>query len=64
MAISVRLGKDDSLQLQEFADRLGLTPEELAVAAIRDWLSVSGEDFQQAAKKVLRKNKELYRRLS
>lgn len=64
MAISVQLGDDDSQQLQELADKIGINPQELAVAAIRDWLSASDDDFQQAAQKVLRKNDELYRRLS
>ena len=52
----------DRLRLE--AERLGLTPEDLARAAIADLLATTGEDFKAAADRVLRKNAELYRRLA
>lgn len=55
-----------SLLLDETAEaeRLGLTPEELARAAVADLLASVGEDFEVAAGRVLKKNEELYRRLA
>jgi hypothetical protein len=52
----------DRLRLE--AERLGLTPEDLARAAIADLLVTAGDDFKTAADRVLQKNKELYRRLA
>jgi hypothetical protein len=46
------------------AERLGLTPEDLARAAVTDLLAGAGEDFKTAAERVLKKNEELYRRLA
>jgi hypothetical protein len=45
-------------------DDSGLSPEDLARAAIADLLATPGEEFRAAAERVLRKNEELYRRLA
>jgi len=52
------------LRLQETAERLGVTPEELARAGIEALLSEPDDEFKRVADYVLRKNAELYRRLS
>jgi len=43
---------------------LGVDARELAKAAVNDLLARPADDFDRAAKLVLEKNQELYRRLS
>ena len=62
--ISVDLSPEQEAALLESAKRLNVVPEALAGAAIRDFLVQQEADFQAAADRVLRKNKELYRRLA
>jgi hypothetical protein len=64
MSISVNLDEQQSARLEERARELGVDARELAKAAVNDLLSRTGEDFDRAAKFVLEKNRELYRRLS
>lgn len=64
MKLSIDLSPAQAERLRLEAGRLGLTPEELARAAIADLLASPGADFQAAAERVLRKNEELYRRLA
>ena len=64
MKLSIDLSPAQADRLRIEAERLGLTPEDLARAAIADLLATTGEDFKAAADRVLRKNAELYRRLS
>jgi hypothetical protein len=47
-----------------FAARLGVEPEQLALAAVADLIAAEGPDFDSAAQRVLEKNRELYRRLA
>jgi hypothetical protein len=54
-------------QLESLRDRaksLGISPEQLASAAVADLVERPAEDFARAASKVLSKNVELYRRLA
>lgn len=64
MKISLDLTGAQSEALAQAADRLQVRPEELAAAAVRDLVGHVGSDFDQAARRVLEKNRELYRRLS
>jgi hypothetical protein len=64
MKLSVELSAAQSERLRLEAERLGLTPEDLARAAISDLLASTGDDFKAAAERVLKKNEELYRRLA
>ncbi len=64
MSISVQLNDEQSRRLEEIARELNVDPCELAKAAINDLVSKSSDDFQRAARQVLEKNRELYRRLS
>jgi hypothetical protein len=50
--------------LVEVAHQLKVDPSELAKAAITDLVSRQADDFDRAARRVLEKNRELYRRLS
>ncbi len=64
MSITVELTEEQARRLDERARELGVDVRELAKAAVADLLSRPGDDFDRAAKFVLAKNKELYRRLS
>lgn len=62
--ITVPLSEDRLEQLQELARQVNVAPEQLARAGLEDWLRQPREDFVQAARYVLQKNAELYRRLA
>jgi len=64
MKLSIDLSPAQADRLRIEAERLGLSPEDLARAAITDLLAATGEDFKAAADRVLKKNQELYRRLA
>jgi hypothetical protein len=64
MKLTVNLTGPQEQALAEVAGRLRLRPEELAAALVRDLVSAPSADFESAARKVLEKNAELYRRLS
>jgi len=64
MRLSIHLSPAQADRLRLEADRLGLTPEDLARAIIVDLLTSPGDDFSAAAERVLKKNEELYRRLA
>ncbi len=64
MSISLNLDDEQSKRLQERAQELGVDARELAKAAVNDLLTRPADDFDRAAKSVLKKNQELYRRLS
>lgn len=50
--------------LRTKAHRVGLEPEQLLRASLDDLIAQPDDDFDQAAKRVLSKNRELYRRLA
>ena len=64
MKLVIDLSPAHAEQLCREAERLGLTAEDLARAAIADLLATPSEEFRTAAERVLRKNEELYRRLA
>ena len=64
MKLSIDLSPAQADRLRLEAERLGLTPEDLAKAAIAGLLATTAEDFKAAADRVLQKNAELYRRLA
>lgn len=64
MRLSVELTGALEAQLAAVAARLNVSAEELATAALRDLLAAPEPDFQEAAARVLEKNRELYRRLA
>ncbi|MCK9376229.1 MAG: hypothetical protein M0P73_08770 [Syntrophobacterales bacterium] len=63
MKISIELSQEQAEIFQNTAERLGLSPEELARAGLADMLGVFQDDFKKAAKYVVDKNQELYRQL-
>ncbi len=63
MKISVEVNGAQERQLNDAARKLNVRPEELASAAVQDLLAQAEADFQKAADRVVKKNRELYRRL-
>jgi antitoxin FitA len=62
--ITVPISEERLNQLRSLAESAGISAEELARAGLKDWLRQPREDFLAAAKRVLAKNAELYRRLA
>lgn len=62
--IVVPLPEERFERLKALALEIGVAPEELARASLEEWLGRPREDFVQAARYVLEKNAELYRRLA
>ena len=62
--ISIPLTDQQAEALAEIASRLRVKPEDLAQAAVTDLLSKPDDEYEEAAKYLLEKNRELYRRLS
>jgi predicted transcriptional regulator len=64
MNVAFELPPAQAEKLRQIAERLGVSPSELARAAVADLLTGQDEDFRHAAERVLHKNAELYRRLA
>src|SRR5918996_5986641 len=64
MTPSVNLPTDAERRLAEVAKRPNVPVQDLAAAAIRDLLAEPTEEFERVARRVLEKNRELYRRLA
>ena len=64
MRISLEISTAQQSQLVELANRLNVTAEALAAAALSDLLERRDAEFEAAAKHVMEKNAELYRRLA
>jgi hypothetical protein len=64
MKLAFELPPAQAERLQKEADRLGIAPTELAKAALTDLLATNDPDFDAAARRVLDRNRELYRRLA
>jgi len=64
MKLSIELSTAQADRLRREAERLGLSPEDLARAVVADLLAAPAEDFKTAAERVIGRNQELYRRLA
>ncbi|HWF87117.1 MAG TPA: hypothetical protein VG222_19805 [Vicinamibacterales bacterium] len=64
MNVAFELPAAQAEKLRQEAERLGISPSDLARAALTDLLANRDEDFRIATERVLRKNAELYRRLA
>jgi hypothetical protein len=64
MKVAFELPDAQAEKLRVEAERLGLTPAELARAAVADLLATPDDDFKAVAARVVAKNHELYRRLA
>jgi predicted transcriptional regulator len=61
---AIELEDERVRKLQERAEKSGLSPEILLRERIEAWLDEDEKSFEAAAKYVLKKNAELYRRLA
>ena len=64
MRVSLEIPPGVEEELTRAAERLKVTVDELAAAAVRDLIARPDDDFERAATRVLNKNRELYRRLA
>jgi hypothetical protein len=64
MTLSIQLPDDAERRLRAAADRLNVPVDVLAAAAVRDFVTQPAPEFDAAARPVLEKNSELYRRLA
>ena len=62
--ITVQIEEAKAQALREKAKRYGLKPEQLLTASLEDLIGQPDNNFDEAARRVLSKNKELYRRLA
>jgi hypothetical protein len=63
-SITIPLADERMERLRTLAQQVGVSAEELARATLEEWLQHPRDDFVRAARYVLEKNKELYRRLA
>ena len=64
MSLNVELDEQQAQRLQEAARRLNVSVNDLAKAAINDLLAKPESDFERAARRVLKKNAALSKRLA
>jgi hypothetical protein len=62
--LTITLSEEQLSQLQEFAARLEVTPEELVSIGVEELLTPPDDSFQQAMSYVLKKNTKLYQQLT
>ena len=63
MKLAIQLSEAQERRLAEIADRLNIPAESLADAAVRELVDRSAGEFDDVAKRLLQKNRELYQRL-
>jgi len=61
---AIPLPGDLEKELNRLAQELNVPAADLAAAAVRDLLARPAPEFEEAARRVLAKNAELYRRLA
>ena len=62
--LELNLPEPTVTKLQEAAERLSLSPEELAILSLEGKLAQLDDQFRNASDYVLNKNVELYKRLA
>jgi len=62
--ITVQIEDAKAQALREKAERYGLNSEQFLTASLEDLIGQPDQDFDMVARRVLEKNKELYRRLA
>lgn len=63
-SITINIRDEQMARLQDIANRLGVSVEDLARISVEELLAAPDEQFEQAADSVLKKNEGLYRRLA
>ena len=64
MQFTIELTEVEEKKLEEAANRYGIKSQDLMRIRVLDVFSAPDADFQTAAEYVVKKNKELYKRLS
>ncbi len=64
VTITVTLSEDHLQKLQDLAEQFRIAPEELLRVSVEELIARPQADFQKAIDYVLKKNKELYKRLA
>ena len=62
--LELQLPEQTASKLQEAAERLSVSPEQLSILSIEEKLAQLEDEFHHSAESVLDKNADLYRRLS
>ncbi len=62
--VTASLSDEETRRLEELSKREGLTVEQVVRLGISDFIGLPDESFRLAAKRVMEKNAELYRRLA
>ena len=62
--LTIELSDKTAERLESLADQLGMSLEEVAQLSLDDQMKRLGQEYDEAAERVLSKNAELYRRLS
>jgi antitoxin FitA len=62
--LTIFLSDEEMRRLEVLGKREGLTVEQMVRLSVRDFISQPDESFLMAAKRVISKNSDLYRRLS
>jgi hypothetical protein len=62
--ITVEIDDSKAAILREKAEKFDLLPDQFVTASIEDLISQPEPDFEVAMRRVLSKNKELYKRLA
>lgn len=63
MLLQIELNDEQLQRFEEISQRLNVSASDLAKAAINDLIAKQEIGFERAAKRVLTKNAELYKRL-
>jgi antitoxin FitA len=61
---TIELPEEQARRLRERASKAGVPPERLLRDGLEEWLDHPDTRFAEAAEYVLKKNRELYRRLA
>ena len=62
--MTLQLDDAKAVALREKAQRVGLEAEQLLAASVDDLIGQPDADFDETARRVLSKNRDLYRRLA
>ena len=62
--LTIQLSDETADRLEDLADQLGTSLEEVAQVSIDDQLKRLDREYEEATEEVLSKNAELYQRLS
>ena len=62
--LELQLPEQTASKLQEAAERLSLSPEQLSILSIEEKIAQLEDEFRRSVEYVIQKNADLYRRLS